>query len=194
MRIGLFGGTFDPVHIGHLVIAETVGSDTPLDRVLFIPAFIPPHKLNEKTTPASIRIEMLKAATIDNPRFDVSEYEIRKEGVSYTIDTVRYFMESEKWREHDFCMIIGEDSLAELESWKDPDALAAVIPIFVVRRPGSPPDSDRNRFRERVTFVRSPRLEISSQEIRDRVRLGMSIKYWVPHAVESIIREKGLYR
>jgi len=193
MRTGLFGGTFDPIHTGHIIIAETVRSDFPLDRILFIPVGIPPHKENTQITPAQMRYRMVELAVNAYPYFAVSDCEIRKKGISYTIDTVRSLKSSDTWGKDDFYLIIGMDSLLELNTWKKPEALLREIDTILVGRPGFDIEAVDHQFRQRVALVQTPLVDISSTEIRRRVREGKSIRTWVPDAVETYIREKGLY-
>lgn len=193
MRTGLFGGTFDPIHMGHIIIAETVRSDFPLDRILFIPVGIPPHKENTQITAARMRYRMVELAVNTYAYFDVSDCEIRKKDISYTIDTVRSLRSSETWGKDDFYLIIGMDSLLELDTWKKPEALLQEIDTILVGRPGFEMETVDQRFRQHVTVVQTPLVGISSTEIRRRVREGKSIRTWVPDAVATYIREKGLY-
>ena len=127
MKIGLFGGTFDPVHVGHLIIAETVSSDFLLDRVFFIPAAVPPHKNGNRISPSDRRFEMLTLAIEDHTRFEISDVEIRRGGLSYTVDTIRWFQESATWRETAFYLIIGSDSLYDIKNWKHPEKILSGI-------------------------------------------------------------------
>ena len=193
MRTGLFGGTFDPIHMGHIIIAETVRSDFPLDRILFIPVGIPPHKENTQITPARMRYRMVELAVDAYPYFNVSDCEIQKKDISYTIDTVRSLKSSDTWGKDDFYLIIGMDSLLELDTWKKPEALLHEIDTIIVGRPGFDIAVVEQRFRQRVTVVQTPLIDISSSEIRRRVHEEKSIRTWVPDAVEAYIREKGLY-
>jgi len=193
MRIGLFGGTFDPIHIAHLIVAETVRSDFSLDRIFFIPAALPPHKGRKRLTPIRARLEMLHLAVEGQSGFFVSDVEMQRGEVSYTIDTVRWFQEREEWAGDDFYLILGGDSLLELGTWKDPEQILDTIPILVVRRPGFDMDRVEERFLKRVVFVNAPFVAISSTEIRQRVHEGKSIRYWVPDKVEAYIRREGLY-
>ncbi len=194
MKIGLFGGTFDPIHTGHIILAETARSDLCLDRILFIPAAIPPNKMECVVTSAAIRVEMLLHAIDKIDNFDMSDTEIRRGGVSYTIDTVNDFLNSSEYEDSQFTLLLGGDSLVELDAWKDPERLLKSIPTVVMGRPGYDGMSAPKSFKEQVTFIRTPLIEISSTEIRRRVQEGKSVRFWVPDPVESYIREKGLYR
>ena len=194
MRIGLFGGTFDPIHIGHLIIAETLKDAFPLDRILFIPAAVPPHKDATELTASRLRVEMVEAAISENPGFEMSDVEIQKGDVSYTIDTVRRLRATFKDPRVELFLIVGGDSLVDLVNWKEPDRLLEEVPMLVAGRPGYDIDQADARFRRRITVLDTPLVDVSSTEIRRRVREGKSIRYWVPCAVESIIAREGLYR
>lgn len=194
MRVGIFGGTFDPIHVGHLIVAETVRSDFPLDRVVFLPAALPPHKEAQDVTPAELRLRMCRAAIDGCTGFDVSDLEIRSGGVSYTIDIVYRMSASEEWKKHELYLLLGMDSLVDLGTWKDPEALLRRIPVLVAGRPGSDASDADPSFLRSVTFVEAPMIDISSSEIRRRVREGRSIRHRVPDGVEALIREQGLYR
>lgn len=194
MRIGLFGGTFDPIHIGHLIIAETLKDAFPLDRILFIPAAVPPHKDATELTASRLRVEMVEAAISENPGFEMSDVEIQKGDVSYTIDTVRQLRAAFKDSRVELFLIVGGDSLVDLVNWKDPDRLLEEVPMLVAGRPGYDIDQAEARYRSRITVLDTPLVDVSSTEIRRRVREGKSIRYWVPGAVEFIIAREGLYR
>lgn len=193
MRTGLFGGTFDPIHIGHLIIAETLWSDFPLDRILFIPANIPPHKKNQSITTAQIRFKMIQLAVKDIPYMDVLDIELKNRGISYSIETIRSIKNSEDYCVDDLFMIIGGDSLSEFDTWKDPDKLLQEVQIIVISRPGFQYTETASVYKKSIITVDAPLIGISSSEIRNRVRLGNSIRYWVPDQVASYIQEKGLY-
>ena len=214
MRIGLFGGTFDPIHWGHLRSAEEVSESFDLDRVLFIPASIPPHKRGQTTTPARDRLAMVRLAVAKNPRFKVSTVEIARPGVSYSIDTVRHFAERKRQSDSLF-FIIGLDAFREIGSWKDFAEIFPLCDFIVTSRPGSK-DSDplrgtgvavkrlfcydfkRRNYRHgsgsRVFFIKLTDIAISASEIRGRVKEGKSIRYLVPSRVKTYIKKQGLYR
>ena len=193
MRIGLFGGTFDPLHVGHLIIAETVLSDFPLDQVLFIPVGITPHKIEEDLSPAEIRLEMVQSAIQHHTGFDVSPVEIESKNISYTIDTIMWFKKTEKYHHDELYLLMGSDSFLELDTWKDPDLILEEVHLLVVSRPGFEIRTIEERFQGKLSIVKGPLIDISSSEIRHRVQLGKSIRYWVPESVEKIIFQKGLY-
>ncbi|EAX48087.1 nicotinate (nicotinamide) nucleotide adenylyltransferase [Thermosinus carboxydivorans Nor1] len=198
-RIGIMGGTFDPIHIGHLVTAEAVRIEFGLDKVLFIPAANPPHKQHAQVTPAIHRYIMTVMATYSNPSFFVSPIELERPGPSYTIDTVRALID-QYGEKSDFYFITGADAIADLPTWKDIDELLGLCHFVAATRPGciSMIDAVIRRFgakgRQRIHRLATPELEISSTDIRERVKLGRSIKYIVPESVEQYILKEGLYR
>jgi len=214
MKIGLFGGTFDPIHWGHLRSAEEVSETFGLDRVLFIPASIPPHKRGRTATPARDRLELVRLAVAKNPRFSVSTVEILRPGVSYTLDTLRHF--AGKKREGDsLFFIIGLDAFREIGTWKDFAAIFPLCNFIVTSRPGSKErnplrgtgvavkklfcyDFKRKNYRHhsgtRIFFTELTDIAISASEIRELVRKGKSIRYLVPSEVEKYIKQRGLYR
>lgn len=214
MKIGLFGGTFDPIHWGHLRSAEEVSETFALDRVYFIPAAIPPHKRGHTTTPARDRLHMVRLAAAGNPRFKVSTAEISRPGVSYSIDTVRQFV-ARKGRNDGFYFIIGLDAFREIGTWKDFPALFQLCNFIVTSRPGSKEkdpfkgagiavkklfcydfnnESYRHESGTRVFFTELTDIAISASEIRGLVQRGKSIRYLVPPDVERYIKRRRLYR
>ena len=193
MKIGLFGGTFDPIHTGHLIVAETVRSDFQLDRILFIPASRPPHKQGQTFAPSADRKYMVKQALKGNPFFKLSDVELRRGGESYTIETIRWFQESKIWKKHIFFLIIGADSLLEMTIWKNPDEILKSIRVLVLLRPGFDIQNSDKKYLDKVTMVSVPNIDISSTKIRNRIRNNQTIRYWVPEAVERYIHTKGLY-
>lgn len=193
MRTGLFGGTFDPVHIGHLVLAEIVRDEAEIDRIVFIPAHHSPHKQRQTPSPASHRLAMLNLAVQNYPEFQVSDIEIRRGGISYTIDTLETLQQSIEFRDQTLCPIIGGDSLAELHTWKDPEQIIQKYQVLCVRRPDIHIEQVDSSILSKVQIIDAPLISISSSEIRNRVNQGQSIRFWVPDAVESYIRKEGLY-
>jgi nicotinate-nucleotide adenylyltransferase len=192
----IFGGTFDPVHLGHLVVAEQVAETERLERVLFVPAGRPPHKQGRTFAPAADRLTMVEGAVAGNPRLGVSAIEIEDAsgssgGASFTIDTVRRLRAQGL---DEIALILGADSLVDLASWREPEAILAECRVLVVERPGSDLAHAPESFRRQARLVRAPRLDISSRDIRARVRAGLSIRYLVPEPVREYIRERGLYR
>lgn len=186
-RLGVFGGTFDPVHFGHLIIAERARSDLALDLVLFVVAGDPPHK-QSVIAPAQDRVRMVKLATSDNPSFDVSDIELHRTGHSYTVDTLRELREDRS--RADFFFLLGSDSLADLPTWRAPEDIASLATLAVVPRPGWEADGERAD----LVLLDAPRLGISSSEVRGMLRSGRSVRYLVPDQVLAYVAERGLYR
>jgi len=197
LRLGLFGGTFDPPHLGHLVVAQDVAERLSLDGLLFLVAGLPPHKRGEVLSPPSLRVEMARAAVAGNPLFNVSEVELDREGPTYTVDTLRHFRVVHPDAEIFF--LLGADQLAEFHEWQEPEGIAALVTLVVVGRDGVGPDQlppvalgsggELNFISLDVT-----RVDISSSEVRARVREGLSIRYLVPEEVRRIIETHRLYR
>jgi nicotinate-nucleotide adenylyltransferase len=187
MNLGILGGSFNPVHNAHLVVATRVAEALDLDRVLFIPTAISPLKPPRDLAPAPHRWAMLRLALRGNPRFRACDLEMRRGGVSYTVDTLREIRRRTEARLH---LIVGADALNLLPQWKESREVRALATLVVVARPGH-----RTRLRmPKNHIVDVPLLDISGTEIRDRVCKGLSVRYLVPEAVERYIRKKGLYR
>jgi nicotinate-nucleotide adenylyltransferase len=187
-RLGVFGGTFDPPHAGHLALAEWAREALRLDRVLFVPAGAPPHKRREGLSPAAERLALTRLAVRGNPGFAVSSLEARRRGPSFTVETLRALRAAHPGAR--LVLLMGQDSLAEFETWREPDTIAALATLAVAVRPGAP----RPRTRRRVVWLDNPGLEVSSRALRARVRAGRSIRYLVPDAVARRIERRGLYR
>jgi nicotinate-nucleotide adenylyltransferase len=183
-RIGIFGGTFDPIHHAHLILARDALEQLQLESVIFIPVTISPHKLGQTATAAVIRLEMLRAALEGEPRFCLEAMELERPAPSYTVDT----MEALKAREPDteFVCLIGEDNVAALPTWHRFADLSKMVQFVVLDRSGL-------KTAHPYPVVRRL-LDISASDIRNRVARGQSIRYLVPPAVEKIIRERQLYR
>jgi len=193
LKVGIIGGTFDPVHLGHLLCADFVREKKRLDKVIFLPASTPPHKLDKKITNNKYRLKMLRMAVKGNPYFKVSDYEIKKGGVSYTIDTIRRFKQNAGCEIAEFFLIIGADNIAYLKSWKEPDQLLKEVKVLVLKRPGIDLTKINQRFIQSLTFIDSPLIDISSSNIRRRIKEHRSIQYLVPERVEKYIYKKGFY-
>jgi len=190
VRLGVFGGTFDPPHVGHLIVAQDACTVLGLDRVLFVAAAVPPHKQDRVTTPAPLRLEMLEAALDGDERFEACAHELRRAGPSYTVDTLRELRRERPGAE--IFLLLGADQVRELHLWREPAAIAELATIVELSRAGvdaAPPGNGMVCRRLEVTPI-----GLSSTEIRRRVRAGEPIRYLVPPAVESIIRREGLYR
>ncbi len=200
-RLGIFGGSFDPVHYGHLLLAECCREQLALDCVLFIPAVVSPHKVDAEPVSAADRIEMLKLAIGGNEQFDISTSEIDRGGVSYTVDTLAALKEQNPDCELFFLM--GADSLFDFPNWKQPAEICRYSIPAVVSRPGSP-DPDFRLLQgiasaERIAQIEAhrvnmPQIDISSSEIRQRAATGRSFRYQTPRAVEKYIETHHLYR
>ena len=201
MRLGIFGGTFDPVHIGHLLLAEYCREQCRLDQVWFLPAAEPPHKQRSDLTPAEQRIEMLELAIGGHGAFSVCKLEVERGGVSYTVDTLSELAATDPARQLFF--LLGGDSLADLPRWREPARICHLALPVAVARPGNPPpDYDCLAALvtpERLQAIRAhqvdmPQIGVSSSEIRRRVAAGQSIRYQTPRAVEKYIETARLYK
>ncbi len=201
-KICLFGGSFDPVHMGHLVIAETARLRFGFDRVIFVPAFQPPHKDNEPVASADERAAMVRIAISGNPFFDFSDFEIASRNVSYTHETVRHFKDAEGVHSGCLYFLLGLDMLGGLDRWKELDYLMENVNMVVGMRPGMSiedaargcagiGDFHRTRIIENIFEV--PAIDISSTIIKERIVRGESIKYLVPEGVERYIYGKKIY-
>ena len=198
MRVGIFGGTFDPIHLGHLVLAEQCREQCQLDEVWFVPAAAPPHKLNWAISPAKARCEMIEFAIAGNPFFRMSKIELERTGPSFTVTTLEQLQSQDASRE--LFLLIGADSLRDLPHWRSPGRILELATIVAVNR-GDQPMPDRTELRtvvgaaadERIQNVRIPGIEISATDIRHRVRKGQSIRYLVPRAVELYIEHAKLF-
>jgi nicotinate-nucleotide adenylyltransferase len=184
-KVGVFGGTFDPVHVGHLAIALAALESADLDRVTFVPARRSPLKDRAPLAAAEDRLAMLQAATKDEPRFTVSPVELERDGPSYTVDTLEALQ-----GEGDLYLILGSDALADIARWRSPDRIRALATILVARRPGAPEPETSSGARA----FDAPRLDLSSRELRARASRGLSLRYLVPDDVWRHIEREGLYR
>ena len=212
MKIGIFGGTLNPIHFGHLRTAEEVREAFSLDKVLFVPSAFPPHKRKEDMETPQQRIEMTRIAIAGNPYFDFSDMEVKRGGVSYSVDTVD---EAKKnLPEAEIYFILGVDAFFEIDSWKEYRRFLSLCNFIIVTRPGyekkslgeSLPLEVRSDFcydaakgcychtsGHSLNFLEVTLLDISSTDIRKRLKSGRSVKYLIPHAVEEYIKKHGLY-
>ena len=200
-RIGILGGTFDPPHLGHLLIAETARVALGLESVLFVPAGEPWLKSGQRITPAAHRLRMVQLAIADNPDFGVSDCEVRRSGATYTVDTLRELR-------RDYCpatelyFIVGSDVLDQFHRWKEPDGILRLCRLAVIERPGGPADGIATlagRFPDEVAAgavvsVAGPRVDFSASELRRILAAGLSTRYQIPDAVAAYISEHGLYQ
>jgi nicotinate-nucleotide adenylyltransferase len=196
MRLGLFGGTFDPIHVGHLILAEQCREACRLDRVWFVVAGAPPHKRGERT-PLAHRIEMVRIAIAGHQAFEVSELEATRPGPHYSVDTLAAVHRERPGDELFF--LIGADGLADLPAWRDPAGIARLAAIVVVNRPGiegvdpaSLPDFGPGS--KPLLTVTMPEIGIASSDLRQRLAERRSIRYMVPRGVEAYIEAQGLFR
>ena len=191
MKICLFGGTFDPPHIGHLLIAQTVCEAENFDKILFIPAYTPPHKNN--ITPVKHRIEMVKLAISDNPNFEYSDADIVRKGVSYTIDTILDIKQKFDLKNDEVYCLIGSDSLIDLKNWKDSKKILKECNVIVAIRPGFRPSDIPHWILQEVHFANIPRFELSSTKIRSRWVKDLTIRYMVTLPIWEYINKNNLY-
>lgn len=198
-KIGILGGTFNPVHYGHLIIAEAAREALGLDRVLFIPSGLPPHKSNSEVAGAEHRYDMVERAVRSNPYFEASRAEIERPGYTYTVDTLRS-LGVRYGGNAGLYFIIGADVINELTTWKNFKEVFALCSFIAFRRPGADRNSfegDTARLKEKyplsISVIEAPLIDISSTGIRERVSAYKSIKYLVPECVEEYIYENGLY-
>lgn len=194
--IGLIGGTFDPIHYGHLMIAAAALEEFHLSEVIFIPSAIPPHKQDQQISSFEMRYEMTLIATLDNPHFLVSRVELERAGPSYTIDTIIYFQQV--YPESQIYFITGADTILEINSWRSQEELLQAVKFITISRPGySLAGLDKEfspKHLERIFCLEVPGIGISSTDIRRRVQKKKSVKYYLPPAVEAYIEKKQLYR
>jgi len=191
-RIGLFGGTFDPPHLGHLVLAEWARARLGLDRVVFMPAGTPPHKRGRRLTDAAHRLAMTRLAVRGNPAFSVSGLEARRVGPSFTVDTLQHFHARQPGAR--LYLLMGADSLADFPSWRGPGEIARLATLVVAARPGPADPAQGAVARGRVVMLDNPLVAISSSALRARARGGRSLRYLVPDAVAAYVARHGMYR
>lgn len=198
MAIGVFGGTFDPIHIGHLIIAEEARLRLRLSQVIFVPAGEPWLKQDREISPAAHRLEIVKRAITSNPHFEVSTVDMDRGGISYTVDTIAD-LRRELGEAADFYLILGLDALAQFAMWREPRRVIEMCCLVAARRPEASEFDLESLERSipgisrRVIILDNPQIGISSSEIRERVAKGLSIRNLVPDAVERYIGEQGLY-
>lgn len=196
--VGLMGGTFDPIHLGHLVAADAARHALGLERVIFVPASQPPHKLGSAITSGDHRFAMTLLATLDHPAFEVSRVELDRPSPSYTVETLRHFRAL--WPDADLWFITGADAILEILNWREPEELLALARFVAATRPGHPlgrlkavKEALGPAARGRIRSLEVPALAIASRDLRERVRTGRPIRYLVPREVEAYIAKTGLY-
>jgi nicotinate-nucleotide adenylyltransferase len=194
MRIALFGGTFDPVHLGHLIIAEQARVELGLQRVFFVLTPNPPHKSGAAISPVVHRLEMLKTAVSGHPEFAISTIELERQGPSFTVDTLRSFRAMPEFVQAEFYLIIGADSFLELNKWREPQTIVTMTKLAIYPRSGVNVQRAAPEFLRVAHLLRGPLIEISSTEIRQRCNRGVSIRYLVPEEVRAYIIKSQLYQ
>ncbi|MBN1869957.1 MAG: nicotinate-nucleotide adenylyltransferase [Candidatus Omnitrophica bacterium] len=187
-RIGILGGTFNPIHIGHLTIAEMAFEQLKLDKVIFVPSYLPPHKSERNVAPAKDRYHMVRLAVQGNPRFAVSDYEVKKKGKSYSIKTVKHFHACHPTGTK-FFFIIGSDLLPTLYKWKRIDEILKIVSFVSVNRPGF----KEQKSKIKVKSIAVPGLQTSSSFVRNRIILRKTVRYLVPDNVLKYIKKNKLY-
>lgn len=195
-RIGILGGTFNPVHLGHLMIAEMASEAFDLNRVIFVPAKEPPHKETD-VIDAKYRLEMVRAAVLDNPNFVVSDVEMKREGKSYTIDTVRYFYNT-YGPTTEFFFIAGTDTIQNLPTWKYIEELLDMCEFIGAIRPGATEDIGESiewfgQRGSRIHILEVPEIKLSATDLRYRLRQGLSTRYMLPRSVYQYIKRHKIY-
>jgi nicotinate-nucleotide adenylyltransferase len=197
-RLGILGGTFDPPHLGHLWLATMAADELDMSKVLFVPAAQPPHKRRRAISHAADRVLMTRLAVANDPRLDMSLVELEREGPSYTVDTLADLRERHPGVE--LVLIMAADSLAQIDTWRDPDRLLELAAWAVGPRPGTtlPTRAELakrwGKAASRIHLLSGPALDISASQVRRRVAAGRAIRYLVPRAVEELITERRLYR
>lgn len=198
-KIGIMGGTFNPIHLGHLVIAQTALEQLKLDKVVFMPSKNPPHKRNEHILDDQVRADMVGLAIEDNPYFELSTFEMDRNGLTYTADTL--YQLTKQHPEETYYFIIGADSLFYLDKWKDPATIFKYCTIVAAMRNQSTTEEMKQKINElnkqfggTIRLLDSPNIDISSTEIRERIYNGKTVQYYVPSSVDKYMKENHLYR
>jgi len=192
MKLGIFGGTFNPPHLGHMIVAECVRDQLQLERLLFIPSSTPPNKRDGSVAPGPDRLTMTRLAIEGNRAFELCDLELSRGGISYSIDTLTALAEMNPGAH--LHLIIGADNLLEFETWKSPQRILSKADLVVVTRPGFDAKAEQGEFSRRATFVKIPNIGISGTDIRRKIKMGRSIRYLVPERVEEYIARTGIYR
>lgn len=199
MKIGIFGGTFNPIHQGHLIGNEYIRQELGLDKIIFMPASQPPHKEGQPIVDGQKRLFMLDLALEGNPYFDISTIELDREGRSYTIDSIRQL--KKQYPNDQLYLIIGADSFLNIETWRKPDQIMAEVQLIILDRPSQRKqeiaekiENFQRDYGNKIISIPTPLIEISSSMIRERIRVGKSIKYLLPKRVEEYIKAEKLYQ
>jgi nicotinate-nucleotide adenylyltransferase len=192
MNIGIFGGTFNPPHKGHLIVAEAVKNEIGLDKILFIPSYISPHKQQGEESISNHRLEMIKIAVSGKPNYSVLDYEINQQGTSYTITTLEFLRQGNP--NDRFFVIVGIDNYLTFHEWKDPQKILQIATLVVMNRPNFPKRINESVGTKNVVFVNVPNIDISSSEIRIKVKEGRQIQDDVGGKIEEYIKKHSLYK
>lgn len=188
-RVGIFGGTFDPIHLGHLISAQALRELRNLEKIIFIPAFVSPHKTNIRSLKPNHRLEMVQLSIEEIPYFDYSDIEIKSGAISYTVDTLRILK-----RQYDNMeLIIGYDNIFEFNTWKEPDEILKLAKLIVLKRKTSIDPKRKDKYFNSAVFVETPEIDISSSEIRERIANNLPISFLVPGKVREYIYKHKLY-
>ena len=193
MKKCIFGGTFDPPHIGHLLIAQTICEAEEFDKIIFVPALNNPHKLKGITSSIDNRLKMLESAVEGNPHFEISDIEIQRGGVSYSIDTIRFIKEEQSLKKNELYFLIGSDILKNFENWREPEKILEECQVIVAIRPGFKPSIVPNWILSNIQFANIPRFELSATQIRRRWKENKTIRYMVTQPVWEFINKNSLY-
>lgn len=189
-KVGIYGGTFDPIHLGHLITAQSVREIRELDKIIFVPAFLSPHKLDIKASSPAHRLNMLKLAIKGVDFFDISDFELRQKNISYTIDTLK---ELKKFY-NELELIIGYDNIFKFYTWKDPEEILKLTKLIVLKRKSSYAPPYEDKYYNEAIFVQTRGIEISATDIRERVKYGQPINYLVTKEVKDYIFDNNLYK
>jgi nicotinate-nucleotide adenylyltransferase len=188
--VGIMGGTFDPIHLGHLIAAQSIREIRKLEKIIFIPAFISPFKTNNHILKSAYRLKMIQLAIDEIPYFDYSDLELKRKDISYTIDTLREL----KKRYNQIELIIGFDNIIDFNKWKEPDEILEIAKIVVLQRETSIEPKKKDKYYKSAFFVNTPIIEISSSEIRKRVSDNLPIDFLVPDKIKKYIYKNNLYK
>ena len=193
MKKCIFGGTFDPPHIGHLLIAQTICEAEEFDKIIFVPALKNPHKSVGITSPIDKRLKMLEIAVEGNPHFEISDIEIKRGGISYSLDTIRHIKKEQNLKCEELYFLIGSDILNDFHKWHEPLKILEECQVIVALRPGFQPSSVPNWILSEIQFANIPRFELSATQIRKRWKENKTIRYMVTQPVWEFINENSLY-
>lgn len=198
MRIGIMGGTFNPIHNAHLLLGELAKEEYKIDRLLFMPGGNPPHKRDKQIVSAEHRMNMCRLAIEDNPDFTLCDYEIKKDGYSYTVETLEHFKKT--YPDDELFFIIGGDSLFAFEKWYCPEKILTLTTLLVFDRTGSGEDISaeidrlKKKYNADINLIHAPKFDISSSGIRERIKEGKTVRYMTASSVIDYIEKHGLYK